>query len=228
MSNQPIIAKTEEELMALLEGLKNGTIGPVRNAPQSVAYRSAETRPYGQSFGSRRDYTSPTVPPRPKPSTGRLARESARNLGTAAEAAMGLSEIGRSQTKAIADGVRSGTRLMGGSASAAGRNGRLAMQALRHPAMAAGLKWAGPVGAGLAVGDLVLGDESLANKGMDAAFMTAGGALGSVVPVVGTSLGIAGGKMVSDATQFIFGGGKTPQERELEAALQLLQQRGLI
>ena len=58
--------------------------------------------------------------------------------------------------------------------------------------------------------------------------MTAGGAIGSVVPVVGTALGVAGGKMVSDATQFIFGGGKSPKERELEAALQLLQQRGLI
>ena len=174
------------------------------------------------------DYVAPSVPPRPQPSTGRAARESVRNLVTAAEAAMGLGEIGRSQTKAIADGVRSGTRLMGGSASAAGRNGRLAMQALRNPALSAGLKWAGPVGAGLAVGDLVLGEESMANKGMDAALMTAGGFLGSTIPVVGTGLGIAAGKMVSDGTQFLFGGGKSPQERELEAALKLLQQRGLI
>lgn len=223
-----ITAKTEEELMALLEGIKNGSIGPSMGGPQSVAYRSAIPAAYSKPFGDRMDYAAPNIPPRPQPSAGRAARESVRNLGTAAEAAMGLSEIGRSQTKAIADGARAGTRLMGGSASAAGRNGRLAMQALRNPALAAGLKWAGPVGAGLAVGDLVLGEESLANKGMDAALMTAGGFLGSAVPVVGTSLGIAAGKMVSDGTQFLFGGGKSPQERELEAALKLLQQRGLI
>jgi hypothetical protein len=102
------------------------------------------------------------------------------------------------------------------------------MSALRNPALAAGLKWAGPVGGALAVGDLVLGEESLANKGMDAALMAAGGFLGSAVPVVGTGVGIAAGKMVSDGTQYIFGGGKSAEERELEQALQLLQQRGLI
>jgi len=223
-----ITAKTEEELMALLEGIKNGSIGPSMSGPQSVAYRSAIPAAYSKPFGDRMDYAAPNIPPRPQPSAGRAARESVRNLGSAAEAAMGLTEIGRSQTKAIADGARAGTRLMGGSASAAGRNGRLAMQALRNPALAAGLKFAGPVGAGLAVGDVMLGEESLANKGMDAALMTAGGFLGSAVPVVGTSLGIAAGKMVSDGTQFLFGGGQSPQERELDAALKLLQQRGLI
>ena len=116
---------------------------------------------------------------------------------------------------------------MGFSPTVAGRNGRIAMQALKHPALQAGLKWAGPVGAALAVGDLVLGQESLANKGMDVAMMTAGGAVGSVVPVVGTALGAAGGKMVSDGLQFVFGGGKSPEQCKLEEAL-ALQARGLV
>jgi hypothetical protein len=220
-----IIAKTEQELLALLEGIKNGSIVP-GNMPE-IPNRNVllDQNAYPPQA---RYYDAPKVPPAPEPSMGRKTRNSVRGGLGKVETALGLTEIGRSQTKAIADGVRSGTRLMGGSVSAAGRNGRLAMSALRHPALAAGLKWAGPVGGALAVGDLVLGEESLANKGMDAAFMTAGGFLGSAVPVVGTGVGIAAGKMVSDGTQYIFGGGKSAEERELEQALQLLQQRGLI
>ena len=52
--------------------------------------------------------------------------------------------------------------------------------------------------------------------------MAAGGALGSFVPVVGTSLGIAAGKAASDATQFLFGGGKSAEQRKMEEALALL------
>ena len=49
--------------------------------------------------------------------------------------------------------------------------------------------------------------------------MTVGGAIGSVVPVVGTGLGIAAGKMASDATQWLFGDKKTPEQRKMELAL---------
>lgn len=84
---------------------------------------------------------------------------------------------------------------------------RMAMGAIKNPLLQQGLKYAPVVGAGLAVGDLVLGDESFGNKAMDAAAMGVGGLIGSAVPVVGTSLGIAGGKLTSDAIQYLFGGG---------------------
>ena len=104
-----------------------------------------------------------------------------------------------------------------------GKGLRKAGAALNNPGVKTALKYAPAVGTALSVGDLVLGDESLANKGMDAAFMAAGGFLGSAVPVVGTGLGMTGGKMLSDGIQFVFGGGKSPEERKLEEALALLQ-----
>ena len=104
-----------------------------------------------------------------------------------------------------------------------GQTIRKAGAALNNPGVKTALKYAPAVGTALSVGDLVLGDESLANKGMDAALMAAGGFLGSAVPVVGTGLGMTGGKMLSDGIQFVFGGGKSPEERKLEEALALLQ-----
>ena len=59
----------------------------------------------------------------------------------------------------------------------------------------------------LSAGDLLLGDESFGNKSMDAALMATGGLIGSAVPVVGTGLGVTGGKMLSDLTQYLLGGG---------------------
>ena len=231
-----------EEMSALLALLDDGTTGTGHMLDPYGIYKSLGMDPITKdivmdgpsSHASRyarraaRPFKEASDKARMAPGPARRLRQTAGTVGGATDAALGLTELGRSQTKAIAQGVQSGSKMFGAAPTVAARNGRLAMQALRHPAMAAGLKWAGPVGAGLAVGDLVLGEESLANKGMDAALMTAGGALGSVVPVVGTALGVAGGKMVSDATQFVFGGGKSTEERQLEEALQLLQQRGLI
>ena len=82
------------------------------------------------------------------------------------------------------------------------------MNALNNPALQTGLKYAPVVGTALAAGDLILGDESLGNKAMDAALMGVGGIAGSVVPVVGTGLGITGGKLLSDLTQYLLGGGE--------------------
>lgn len=79
-------------------------------------------------------------------------------------------------------------------------------------------------GTALSVGDLILGDESLANKSMDATLMAAGAALGSVVPVVGTAIGVGGGKLISDGIQYLFGDRKSPEERRMEEALRALQQ----
>ena len=81
------------------------------------------------------------------------------------------------------------------------------------------------------VGDIVLGQDSLGNKAMDAAAMGVGGSIGGVLGL-GNPLLIAGGaslaKAGSDGLQFLFGGGKSAEERKIEEALKLLQQRGLV
>ncbi len=107
------------------------------------------------------------------------------------------------------------------------RAGRFAGAALKNPLLQKGLAYAPAIGTALSVGDVVFGDESLGNKAMDATAMTIGGFLGSAVPVVGTGLGIAAGKMVSDGTQWLFGDKKSPEERRMEEALAMLQGRGM-
>ena len=80
------------------------------------------------------------------------------------------------------------------------------------------------------VADLVTGEESLANKGMDATAMGVGGALGFALGggPFGASIGASLGKTVSDGTQFLLGGGKSPEQRKLEEALLALQRGGLV
>lgn len=152
----------------------------------------------------------------------------AQRGGTAAVGALDTAlsmppQTGRAIQAGIGKGVRGASKLMGFSPSAAGNAGRMAMQAMKHPALQVGLKYAPVVGGALAVGDLLLGNESAANKTMDAALMTAGGFLGSAVPVVGTALGATGGKIVSDGLQYLFGDKMTPEQREMAAALAALK-----
>ena len=81
-------------------------------------------------------------------------------------------------------------------------------------------------GTALAVGDVVLGDDSFGNKVMDGAAMGIGGAIGGLVGM-GNPLAIAGGatlgKTVSDGTQWLFGDKKSPEERRMEEALLALR-----
>lgn len=216
-----------EQLMALAAILRgdgpSDLLDPYGLRPQG--YDVAD--PYGiysdpTKFKAQSQYTvKPNIPPSQGPV--RAARNAVATTAGAAEVAAGLGATAKARSGAIGKGVRSASKLFGASASQAGSNGRLAMQALRtNPALAAGLKWAGPVGAALAAGDLILGSESLANKGMDVALMTAGGALGSVVPVVGTAMGAAGGKVVSDSLQWLFGDKMTPEQRKMQQQLALL------
>jgi hypothetical protein len=78
------------------------------------------------------------------------------------------------------------------------------------------------------VGDIVLGDDSFGNKVMDATGMGIGGTIGGVLGM-GNPLLIAGGasvgKAASDGLQYLFGGGKSAEERKLEEALKVLQQQ---
>ena len=83
------------------------------------------------------------------------------------------------------------------------------MNAINNPLLKTGLRYAPVAGTALAAGDLILGDESIGNKAMDATAMGIGGVVGSAIPVVGTGLGIAGGKVLSDLTQYLLGGGLT-------------------
>ena len=67
--------------------------------------------------------------------------------------------------------------------------------------------------------DILTNDTSIANKGMDTAGMVIGGALGAAGGPLGAAAGASLGKMVSDGTQFLLGGGKSAEERKLEEAL---------
>ena len=69
------------------------------------------------------------------------------------------------------------------------------------------------------VGDVLLGPDSAGNKVMDGTAMTIGGILGAAGGPVGVAAGIGAGKMVSDATQWLFGDKKTAEQRKLEEAL---------
>ena len=84
----------------------------------------------------------------------------------------------------------------------------------------------GAVGAVTDVGDILVNETTLANKAMDAAAMGIGGTIGGVIGLGNPFVAAAGaslGKMASDGTQFLFGGGQSPEERKLREALALLQ-----
>ena len=75
----------------------------------------------------------------------------------------------------------------------------------------------------LDLGEIIGGNESLANKGMDVAAMGIGGTAGAFLGgPLGASIGASLGKTVSDGAQAIFGGGKSAEQRKLEEALALL------
>ena len=80
----------------------------------------------------------------------------------------------------------------------------------------------------LDVADILTNDTSIGNKGMDAAAMAIGGALGAVGGPMGAMGGASLGKLVSDGTQFVLGGGKSPEQRKLEEALIALKSGGMI
>ena len=97
--------------------------------------------------------------------------------------------------------------------------------------IAKGLPVLGAVGAVVDVGDILTNDTSAGNKIMDTAAMGIGGTIGGVLGL-GNPFAVAGGaslgKMASDATQFVLGGGKSAEQRKMEEALALLQSRGLV
>ena len=131
----------------------------------------------------------------------------------------GVKPLVNAQTRALTSMLPQGPVQAPGTGGLGMKISRFAGGAIKNPLLQKGLAYAPAIGTALAVGDVVLGDESLGNKAMDATAMTIGGMLGSAVPVVGTGLGIAAGKMVSDGTQWLFGDKKTPEQRKMELAL---------
>jgi len=82
------------------------------------------------------------------------------------------------------------------------------------------------VGNVMDVADVIAGDDSLANKAMDATAMGLGGTAGFFLGgPLGASLGAGLGKTASDGVQFLVGGGKSAEQRKLEEALMLLEGR---
>ena len=132
---------------------------------------------------------------------------------------MGMQPLVDAQTKALQGMIPQGPVRAPGTSGLGMKAGRMAGAAIKNPLLQKGLAYAPAIGTALSVGDVVLGDESFGNKAMGATAMTIGGMLGSAIPVVGTGLGIAAGKMVSDGTQFLFGDKKTPEQRKMELAL---------
>ena len=87
------------------------------------------------------------------------------------------------------------------------------------------------IGAGFAVadvGDIVFGQDSLANKAGDTAAMGVGGVIGGVLGMgnpFAVAAGASTGKMVSDGVQWLFGDKMTAEQRKMEEALAALQGR---
>ena len=92
--------------------------------------------------------------------------------------------------------------------------------------IAKGLPILGAVTAAADVADIVTNDTSLGNKAMDTAAMGVGGTIGGILGLgnpFAIAAGASTGKFLSDGTQFIFGGGKSAEQRKMEEALALLQ-----
>lgn len=77
----------------------------------------------------------------------------------------------------------------------------------------------GAVGGVLGAGDVVFGNDSAANKVMDATAMGIGGFLGMAGGPMGAAAGAGVGKAASDGLQWLFGDKKTAEQRQMQQAL---------
>ena len=198
-------------------------------------YRSQGLDPYGRPLPDGGQLVRPDGTPI-KPKQGAMGKAMSGAKGASDSALSKLNSLRKGYEAGVQPLVQNQTRALSnlipqGPIPAKGglgmKVGRFAGQALNNPLLQKGLAYAPVVGTALAVGDTVFGDESLGNKAMDATAMTIGGVIGSAVPVVGTGLGIAAGKILSDGTQYLFGDKKTPEQRKMELALQQMQGGGM-
>ena len=89
--------------------------------------------------------------------------------------------------------------------------------------LAKGAVGLGAVGGVVGAADVIAGQDSAANRTMDAVAMGIGGFLGAPGGPVGIAAGAGMGKAASDATQFIFGDKKSAEQRKMEEALAALR-----
>ena len=115
----------------------------------------------------------------------------------------------------------------GGATGLMGKVGRFAASPAAHTAAKVGTG-IGALGGVMGAGDVLLGNDSAANKVMDTAAMGIGGFLGAAGGPMGIAAGAGVGKALSDGTQFIFGGGKSAEQRRMEEALIAAQRGGLV
>ena len=123
----------------------------------------------------------------------------------------------------LQDGLTSLIGRYGGATKMGGAVGRFAAS----PKVLSALKLVPGLGAvtgALGAGDIIFGDDSAANKGMDAVASIAGLLLGLPAGPLGAAAGAGTGKAISDGIQYIVGGGKSPEERAREEALRRLQE----
>ena len=104
--------------------------------------------------------------------------------------------------------------------------GRVTSRMAAHPAFVGtmrALPAIGALGGVLGAADVLAGPDSASNKIMDGTAMTVGGMLGAVGGPLGIAAGAGAGKMVSDASQWIFGDKMSAEERQLAQALAALK-----
>lgn len=121
--------------------------------------------------------------------------------------------------KEFANATQANLMARGGQATKLGRlaGSKAANKILRLvPGLGVGLT-------ALDAASVVTDDVGIANKVMDGTAMAVGGTIGAALGgPLGATTGASLGKMVSDGTQYIFGGGESPEERKLREALAML------
>ena len=153
-----------------------------------------------------------------------------RGYGTdaLAQAALMNQAYNRAADPMVAAALR---RLQEGAATKlAGKGGITVARMAGNPMVGKILRYApglGAVGGVLGAADVLAGPDSAGNKIMDGTAMTIGGILGAAGGPLGIAAGAGAGKMVSDATQWLFGDKKTAEQRKMEEALALLNRGGL-
>ena len=192
--------------------------------PQGIGYKAQQSQ--ASDIGYRAQTDNYRIDPRGNRG-GDMMLDAAGAYGDlSGQFTEGLSRPARQAKAGVGRAIGKGGRRMAGKAAAtiSGIPGLAKAGSLLGVAAPA----LGAVGGALAVGDLVVGEESGLNKTMDAAAMGVGGFLGSVGGPLGTAAGVGIGKMVSDGTQWLFGDKKTPEQRKMELALAQLQGSGVV
>ena len=224
--------QSAEQLRDILETLgsggRPGMDAPYASNVQALLDANAYQTGGGYAFapdGVKRSWQSSAGRPRPdlksKPE-GQLPR-SVLNLGRnmANEYNAGVSDLYGSLGLTPKTIKRAGGMI-------GGRPGiRMAAQALNNPALRMAAKAApalGVAGTALAAGDIVLGDESMANKAFDTLGMGGGALAGFALGgPLGATIGAGIGKSVMDGAQSLMGVDRASEQRKMEEAIAMLR-----